>query len=89
MKCYGLPNSGGVCVMRQGKVLSEYDLEHLEELSDNDICKWRRGYNCICSGKQDEPHSPVSENNFVNIKVKDKNEPLDDGDIFDAFFGKE
>ena len=84
MKCYGLPNFGGICVQRQGKVLSEYDLNHLEELTDKDICKHRSGYNCICAGVETETDT---REDVVEIKVKDENEPLDDGDIFDAFFG--
>ena len=101
MKCYG-NGVGGICVQRQGKVLSKRDLleENFHCLPDKDVCQHKRGRICGFAGKhttQASAYFPdetpedrelyVFEDEGIKVKVKDENEPLDDGDILDAFFG--
>ena len=70
----------------------------IHSLADNDVCKYKVGIECGCADKSQPKHKMKKltaedadilweDKDHVEIKVKDENEPLDDGDIFDAFFG--
>ncbi len=56
MKCYANQLSGGVCVSRQGKVLSQMEFDNIEDaVPDKDICRHRVGSVCTFGA----PVSPV------------------------------
>jgi hypothetical protein len=130
-KCYG-NGIGGICVSRQGKVLSKRDLleENFHCLPDKDVCRHKQGKICGFSGvhyTQANAYSPgetpedrelyvfdkttkevdkeldkvlngeipdpklsyeqmKKDVKKIKIKVKNKNMPLDEKDIFDVFF---
>jgi hypothetical protein len=46
MKCYARQEDGGICVQRQGKVLSKADMLNIHYLADKDVCSHRVGEEC-------------------------------------------
>ncbi len=51
MKCYANKKDGGVCVSRQGKLLSQEEYDNIHSLPDRDVCKHKSGYDCIFASK--------------------------------------
>ena len=50
-KCYANQKDHGVCVQRQGQVLSKDEYDDIHSLPDKDVCRHKDGRNCIFAGR--------------------------------------
>jgi hypothetical protein len=57
IKCYARQIDGGICVSRQGRVLSTIDMKRIHSLPDREVCRHKQGRYCICGGL-DEKKAP-------------------------------
>ena len=72
MKCYANQVDGGICVSRQGRVLTETEFNDVHSLPDGDVCRHKSGHDCIFSSKGKTT----------------KKEPVHEKDMFDTIFGE-
>ena len=59
-KCYANQNDGGLCVQRQGKVLSKAEYNDIHSLPDKDVCRHKNGHECVFSNRPTVRHTQAS-----------------------------